>query len=65
MRGARLMRRRMASEVWLRARASRNRPSRISVMIAADVSKYIGSAAPSIPRPAARKNAGNRIVATL
>ena len=28
-------------------------------MIAADVSKYIGSASPSMPRPAAMKNAGN------
>ncbi len=55
----------MASEVWLRARASRNRPSRIRVTIAADVSKYIGSASPFIPSPAAMKKAGKRIVATL
>ena len=34
-------------------------------MIAADVSKYIGSVSPSMPRPAAMKNAGKRIVATL
>ena len=34
-------------------------------MIAAEVSKYIGSASPSIPRPAATKNDGKRIVATL
>ncbi len=34
-------------------------------MIAADVSKYIGSASPSIPSPAAMKNAGNTMVARL
>ena len=33
---------RMASVVWRLARASRNLPSRISVMIAADASKYSG-----------------------
>ena len=38
VRGARPTSLRIASEVWLRARASRNRPSRISVMIAAEVS---------------------------
>ena len=65
VRGARLISRRIASEVWLRARASRNRPSRISVMIAAEVSKYIGSASPSMPMPAAVKNPGKRMVATL
>ena len=64
VRGARLIRRRMASEVWLRARASRNRPSRISVTIAAAVSKYSGSPASPIPRPAALKNAGKAMVAT-
>ena len=31
----------------------------------ADVSKYIGRDSPSIPRPAATKKAGNRIVARL
>ena len=65
VRGARLISRRIASEVWLRARASRNRPSRMSVMIAAVVSKYIGSISPSMPRPAAMKNSGKRMVARL
>ena len=53
--GARPINLRMASEVWLRARASRYRPSRISVMIAAAVSKYSGSARrPSRGRPPGR-----------
>ncbi len=39
VRGASPMSLRIASEVWLRARASRKRPRRMSVMIAAAVSK--------------------------
>jgi len=61
----RLISRRIASRgVALGARLE-ERPSRMSVTIAADVSKYVGRPAPFAPRPAARKKSGARIVATL
>jgi len=60
VRGCRPISARMASPVWPFERASSMRPVRMSVMISAAESKYIGS-----PRPLCMKNEGKRTPAAL